>query len=170
MNVRITAGLAVVTAMLVAGCTSDAPDESSASPAVSPLEGTWRTPAVSPRDVEATLHRHGLEKWVETFQPESPIQRDTVLILHIHDFEWDLYGSSNGGPRREIDYDAAWQVRGHEVEVIHKTGSTTYRWTVEEGVLTLEWLSTTQPPYKGIPDEVFQRALYMTQDFARSAA
>ena len=61
MNVRITAGLAVVTAMLVAGCTSDAPDESSASPAVSPLEGMWRTPAVSPRDVEATLHRHGLD-------------------------------------------------------------------------------------------------------------
>ena len=162
-------GLIGVAAMLLTGCTSDEPDRSETLSAVSALEGTWRTPPISLRDAEDTLRRHGLEKWVERFRPESPIKSDTVLILHIHDLEWDLYGSSDGGPREEIDYDAAMQVSGSKVEVVHRTGSTSYRWSVDDGhILKLTWLSTTQPPYRGIPDEVFQRVLYMTQDFTKS--
>ena len=34
--------------------------------------------------------------------------------------------------------------------------------------LTLEWVSTTQPDYNGVPDEVYQRALYMTSEFTRA--
>jgi hypothetical protein len=33
--------------------------------------------------------------------------------------------------------------------------------------LLLEWLETTYGGYKGIPEEVFQRALYMTSEFGR---
>jgi hypothetical protein len=53
------------------------------------------------------------------------------------------------------------------VEKTHATGVTTYRWSVDGDTLTLEWLSTTEPPVEGIPDEVFGRALYMTQPFTR---
>lgn len=158
-----------VAAILPTGCTSDEPDRSATLSAVSALEGTWRTPPISPRDADDTLRRHGLEKWIERIRPESPIKPDTVLILHIHDLEWDLYGSSDGGPLKEIDDDAAMQVNGNKVEVVHRTGSTTYRWSIDDGdILTLDWLGTTQPPHRGIPDEVFQRVLYMTQDFTRS--
>ena len=54
---------------------------------------------------------------------------------------------------------------GDTVVVSHGADSNTYRWSVEGGVLELTWLETTYPPYKGIPEEVFQRALYETADF-----
>jgi hypothetical protein len=58
-------------------------------------------------------------------------------------------------------------VKGDRVEKIHATGVTTYRWSVDGDALALEWLSSTEEPYEGIPDEVFGRALYMTQPFMR---
>ena len=58
-------------------------------------------------------------------------------------------------------------MKGDTVKVTHSTGSTTHRWTVNGDRLTLEWDSTTQPDYNGVPDEVYQRALYMTADFTK---
>ena len=45
--------------------------------------------------------------------------------------------------------------------------SNTYRWSVDGDYLTLRWQKTTFPPHIGIPEEVFQRALYMTARFKR---
>jgi hypothetical protein len=174
--------LAVATAVLFAGCGSDEATQgttalgepstttttSATSPeATSPLEGTWRTGPISPRDVDATLRRYGLDKWIERFRAVTPIPTTTVLILDIRAGEWDLYGKSKGEPRLEIDYDAGYAVRGDEVDKVHATGATTYRWTVDGDRLTLEWLRSTEPPSEGIPDEVFSRVLYMTRDFER---
>lgn len=133
------------------------------------IEGTWQTGPISPRDVDATLRRDGLAKWIDRFRPVTPITASTTLILDLHDGEWDLYGKPRNGPRKEIDYDAEYVVKGERVEKIHATGTTTYRWSVNGDALTLEWLSSTEPPYKGIPDQVFGRALYMTQPFTRQS-
>jgi len=38
---------------------------------------------------------------------------------------------------------------------------------VDGDTLTLEFLTAAIPPHEGVPDEVFQRALYMTRDFKR---
>ena len=132
-----------------------------------PLEGTWQTDVISQAEAEKTLKEHGLGQHIEDFRPLSPIQRDTVLILHLHRGEWDLYGKAEGGARKEIDFDAAYTVLGDEVVVAHADGATTFRWSVEGGTLTLTWLSTSLPPYKGLPDEAFQRVLYMTRAFER---
>jgi hypothetical protein len=155
------------------GATSNDPNttatETAAADAASPLEGTWQTGPISPRDVDATLRRDGLAKWIERFRPVTPIAASTTLILDLHDGEWDLYGKPRSGPREEIDYDAEYVVKGDRVEKIHATGVTTYRWSVDGNTLALEWLSSTEPPYKGIPDEVFSRALYMTQPFMQQS-
>jgi ABC-type transport system substrate-binding protein len=173
------------TAVLLAGCGSDEATQtttssgeppstttltttSATSPeAASPLEGTWRTDPITRRDVEGTLRRYGLEKWIKRFQTVTPIPATTVLILDIREGEWDLYGKATGEPRVEIDYDAGYAVRGDEVDKVHATGATTYRWSVDGDTLTLEWLRSTEPPSEGIPDEVFSRVLYMTRDFER---
>lgn len=147
---------------------SAAPPSAAPSPEpVSPLEGTWRTPPISPRDAEAPLRQSGLAKWIKRFRPLTPFAADTVLILEIEEPTWNLYGKPKGEPRQEIDYDANYALHGNKVEVIHATGSTTFRWFVDGDTLTLEWLKSTQAPYKGIPDEVFQRALYMTEEFTK---
>ena len=115
------------------------------------------------------MRREGLAKWIERFRPISPVADSTTLILDLHDGEWDLYGKPRSGPREEIDYDAEYAVKGDKVTKIHGTGATTYRWSVDGDALKLEWLSTTEPSSEGIPDEVFGRALYMTQRFMRQS-
>lgn len=173
MKIRTNSiALIALAALLLAGCGSNSrgsPDEASASPTTkteSALEGTWRTQPISLSDAEATLRKHGLGKWIKKFRADPPIQGETVLILDVRD-EWDLYGESEGGPREEIDYDADYVVKGDTVKVTHSTGSTTHKWSVDGERLTLKWHSTTQPAYNGVPDEVYQRALYMTAEFTR---
>jgi hypothetical protein len=177
--------LVVGLAIILTGCGSDdttsdpvaaepsAPADEATSPAAetpeaaSPLDGTWKTSAISTADAEDTLRRYGLAKRIDEFRSNSPFAGDTVLILQVADGGWDLYGKSKSEGRYEIDYNAESRVEGSNVVVSHATGSNKFRWSVEGDALTLKWLSGSNPPYEGIPDEVFQRALYMTSDFER---
>ena len=78
----------------------------------SPLEGTWQAGPISAADAEATLREHGLEEWIEAFQPLTPVAADTLLILEIRAGQWDLSGESSGHPGVEIDHDADYVVAG----------------------------------------------------------
>jgi len=184
---KVTRGWAVAVAaasMLMAGCasedsppttalpdggasssaTSEAPTTSEA-PAASPLEGSWRAGPVSLEETEATLRRHGLDRWVDDYRANAPFSADTVLVLTVEDGAWDLYGKSGGGQLEPIDYDAEYEIDGDTVVFHHSDGSNTYRWRVDDNTLTLHFVQSTMPSYRGIPDEVFQRALYMTETF-----
>ncbi len=145
--------------------TSEAP-ATSEEPAASPLEGTWRTRPISLRDAEATLRRQGFGEWIERFHKIPPITKVTVLDLSIEGGQWNLYGESEGG-REPIDYDAEYEIDGDTVTFHHSDGSNTHRWIVDGDTLSLEFVKGTMPPYEGVPDEVFQRALYMTEAFTR---
>lgn len=166
---RSAAVALATTSILLVGCgsdTSETPAATSEAPAASPLEGTWRTGSISPRDTEATLRRQGFARFVEDYRANAPFSTDTVLVLSIEDGQWNLYGESEG--RREpIDYDAEYKIDGDTVTFDHSDGSNTHRWTVGGDTLTLEFVKGTMPTYEGIPDEVFQRALYMTEAFTR---
>ncbi len=142
------------------------PPAISEAPAASPLEGTWSTEPISLRDAEATLRRQGFGKWIEKFHKIPPFSKVTVLQLSIEDGQWNLYGESEGG-REPIDYDAEYEIAGDTVTFHHSDGSNTHRWTVDGDTLSLEFVKSTLPAYHGIPDEVFQRALYMTEGFTR---
>jgi hypothetical protein len=175
----VTAAIAAVLSVPAAGTRLLGPEEpfrevtyeqrniAASLEAVSRLEGTLRTGPISQRQAEATLRRYGLTKWIGRFRPLSPLAETTRLILVINHGEWNLYGKSGDGPRESIDYNAEYVVNGNKMDKIHATGVTTFRWSVNGDRLTLVWLRTTEPPYEGIPDEVFQRALYMTRDFKR---
>ncbi len=165
--------LAAVLLMLSTGagaCSSsdgDAASTTTTAPALAtPLAGAWRTAPVSPTDAEAMLGTAGLSEWIEEFRARAPFEDDTVLVLEVGD-EWDLYGESDDGGRAEIDFDASYEVDGDEVVVIHSAGSNTFRWEVAGDTLTLEHLASTMPAFEGVPEEVFQRALYMTAEFTR---
>jgi hypothetical protein len=75
---------------------------------------------------------------------------------------------SADGALLPVDYDASYDIVGDEVTVNHSDGSNMFRWVVEGDVLTLEWLGTTFPE-SDIPEELFQRVLYMTSEFTREA-
>ena len=160
-RLAVTAG--VMVSALSVGASADAFTEAKA-----PLVGTWRTDPISQADAELTLRRHGLSRWIAPFRRQTPITEPMSLILVITPSEWDLYGKPKGKPRVEIDYDAKYVVnRGGTVDKIHSSGFTTLGWSVKGRTLTLRWLETTEPPATGIPDRVFQYALYMTRTFAR---
>jgi hypothetical protein len=135
----------------------------------SPLLGTWRTGVITRADSEATLRRHGLAKWISPFRKVTPFMEPKAMVLVVSPKEWDLYGKAKGKPREEIDYDARYVIHGSTVDKIHSTGVTTLRWSVKGRTLTLRWLRTTEPSYGGIPDKVYQHALYMTQNFTRAS-
>ena len=175
------------TSMLLVGCGSDdstsatgtpsdtaTPTATTAAPtseasSASPLEGTWQTGRISLRETEATVRRHGLGRWVKAYRNNAPFFDETVLTLTIEDGAWDLYGKAKGGQSEPIDYDAEYEIDGDTVVFHHSDGSNTYRWEVDDDVLRLHFERSTLPGYRGIPDEVFQRALYMTTTFARRA-
>jgi len=132
-----------------------------------PFVGTWRTTIISQADAEVTLRRQGLSKWIAPFRRQTPFTEPMSLILVVTQEEWNLYGKPKGKPRVEIDYNAKYVVKGSTLDKIHSTGFTTLRWSVKGRKLTLRWVKTTEPPYAGIPDKVFQYSLYMTRNFSR---
>ncbi len=182
---RSAAVVVATTSMLLVGCseapddqtgtpaTSAAPDDgasitaTSEAPAASALEGAWQAGPISIKETEATLRRYGLGRWVEDYRANAPFSGDTVLTLTIENGAWDLYGASGGGQPEPIDYDAEYEIDGDTVTFHHSDGSNTHRWTVDGDTLSLEFVTGTMPLYEGIPDEVFQRALYMTEAFTR---
>ena len=182
---RTAAVVLTAAAVLLVGCGAD--DDTSATessndtsspsatapalseePAVSPLEGSWQAGPLSLKDTEATIRRYGLGRYVEDYRENSPFfGDDTVLTLTIENGAWDLYGQSGGGEPVPIDYNAEYEIDGDTVVFHHSDGSNFYRWQVDEDALTLHFVRSTLPGYRGIPDEVFQRALYMTATFTR---
>jgi hypothetical protein len=149
--------------------TSQAPTTTppSEAPSVSPLEGTWHAGPISLKETEATVRRYGFGRYVKGYRDNSPFSGDTVLTLTIEDGAWDLYGRARGGQPEPIDYDADYEIDGDTVVFHHSDGSNTYRWVVHHDTLRLHFVQSTLPDYRGIPDEVFQRALYMTEAFTR---
>lgn len=144
-----------------------APSGTSTAVGAVPFAGIWHTDEISQADAEATLRRHGLAKWITRFRRQTPFTEPIALQLVVRRAEWDLYGKPQGKPRFAIDYDAKWWLPDDRtVRKIHGTGITTFRWSVSGGALKLRWLRTTEPDFMGIPDEVFQRALYMTRTFS----
>ena len=146
---------------------SEAPPATSVTQAESALEGTWQTGPISLKETEATVRRYGLGRWVEDYRKNAPFSADTVLTLTIESGAWDLYGGSGGGQPEPIDYDAEYEIGGDTVVFHHSDGSNTYRWEVDHDTLRLSFVRSTLPGYRGIPEEVFQRALYMTATFSR---
>ena len=117
-----------------------------------------------------TAREAGLGESVGGFEQNAPISdTPTALILKIGDSTWDLYGQTQGGQREPIDYNAHYVVEGDTVVVNHRDGANTFRWSVNEDILKLTWLKTTIGNTEGIPEEVFQRGLYMTADFQRTS-
>ncbi len=152
-----------------------------------PVAGVWRTDPITVDDMKRTLRAHGLAKWAGRFAKHAPIGKSpTALVLQIdtrdgfpgYPFDWHLYAEPAAGSRKTlIDYriqdqrpagpNLRYEQDGDELVVSYEGDSNAYRSSVDGKYLTLTWQKTTYPPSMGIPEEVFQRALYMTAKFKR---
>ena len=129
----------------------------------------WHTGVVSPDDARAVLQDAGLQEYIQPFFATWMPGQTNIFTLRISGGRWALYVSKDGGPAVEDD-SGAYTITGGTVTIRHSTtGSDTHRWSVNGDMLRLTYASDTFGPVAGIPEEVFQRVLYMSSSWTRGA-
>lgn len=147
---------------------STAPEPSASVAATSevettPIDGTWTTPTLAPSDFRRTLTRHGLGAHADTFL--AGLGEAVDLTLEVGGGFWALSASINGEPMSMADR-GTFEMQGRRVLVRPSSGGENlFRWRVADGELALALVSTTEPPYEGLPAETYQRGLYSTSPF-----
>jgi hypothetical protein len=139
----------------------------STSPAA-PVEGTWKTSPFGRAAITSTLAAAGLAPHVERFFKVDETPDDLVITLRIEAGQWTAYRAAGSGAPTVNDR-GTYTVDGDTLLYRPNSGGlNTYRWSVTGDQLTLTFVSTTEPDYKGIPNDVFQRAFYTTVAFHRA--
>ena len=118
------------------------------------------------------------------------LEIDTRRGFPGYPFDWHLYAEPEAGSRKTmIDYrmqtdrlgaggedfpadiprgpGLRYEQDGDQLVASYDGDSNTYRWSIDGKYLRLKWQKTTYPPHMGIPEEVFQTALYTTAKFKR---
>jgi hypothetical protein len=147
----------------------------SVAPTATPpgIEGTWRTEPRSRQMVADALKADGLQQWVKPFLalPASDgVSDNEAIMLRISATQWTAYRVVGSTAPNVNDRQTA-TIQGDTITVRPADGgatTTTYRWTVVGDRLSLTLVSSTGGEYKGIPEEVFQRAFYTVTPFQRT--
>ncbi len=184
MTVRFSLWPLVVTALALAvsaGCgsptdvgdtsstTTEAPiaETPSASVDPEPVEGTWTSLGIARADFRRALARHGLGEHAEAFATKAGLGRSVDLTLEVSEKFWTLYVGMDGQAGGLADR-GTYELQGQRVVVQPNSGGkNVFRWTVTGNELALTLVSTTEPPYEGVPAEVFQSGYYATNAFTR---
>lgn len=152
--------------------TTSAPEDAAASQAADAVEGRWETAPISRSAVETTLGAVGLSQWIEQWIGLSDFQdfrEDAVVTLSLEQGRWTAEVAVGDDPPQVADA-GSFSVEGDTVLYTPNSGGVnTYRWMIDGDQLELEFISTTEPDFAGIPNEVFQRALYTVSPFQRAA-
>ena len=113
--------------------------------------------------------------WLRTASASTPTTflagfgEEVELTLEVGGGFWTLSSSVDGGATAMTDR-GRFELEGKKVVVRPNSGGkNTFRWTVAGDELALDLVSTTEPPYEGVPAETFQRGLYTASPFARAA-
>jgi hypothetical protein len=181
--VRRGAAAALVAAAAVAAAVVATPDDGRESPAPplttpsasqdvgtpnGPLEGTWTSDEITAEDVRAAARdagRPGIAAAMLDVLPPRPFH---VVLL--------ITGTGlNQGFRS-----SAGETSADDVETILIEGSRVFlrplnapggvnehTWALEDGVLRLTFVSTTEADTRGVPGEAWQRLLYDTSAFTK---
>jgi hypothetical protein len=145
--------------------TSSASETETETAEVTPIDGTWTTPTLTPTDFRRVLTAHGLGKHTDAFL--SGFGEAVALTLEVGGGFWTLSSSVDGGATAVADR-GSFEIDDKTVVVLPNSGGkNTFRWKVAGDELTLDLVSTTEPPYEGVPAETYQRGLYTASPFGR---
>ena len=176
-TLRLVAML-VVLAGVAAGCGGSEDEDSTSSnaaptttaPAVenddaaSAVEGTWQSPPLSAAAAQDVLRTADLDEWAEPWI----VYEEGGLTFKLEAGQWTVEKRLGDNPPRGVDR-GTFTADGDTLQYTpYAGGVNTYRWTVTANQLVLEFVSTTEPDFQGVPAEVFQRALYTVAPFERA--
>lgn len=175
---RAAAAATLVVAALV-GCGLDAPAGQARSTSVpapsqstlpspgSPVEGTWKTDPFGRTAIATTLTAAGLGQHIEQFFKVDETRDGMVITVRIEAGQWTAYRAV-GNDAPTVNDRGTYTLEGSTLLYRPNAGGlNTYRWSVTGNQLTLTFVSTTEPDYEGIPNDVFQQAFYTTVPFHR---
>jgi hypothetical protein len=137
-------------------------------PDASALDGTWRSAPLTKGDVRRAARDAGHPGATAAMLgalPSTPFR--LVLVVDL-DRNSTLLKLRTGGREQTSDQENI-EVSGDQVVLRPRfaEGENVHRWTVEDGVLRLSFVSTTERPSEGAPSEAWQRLLYDTAAFTR---
>jgi hypothetical protein len=163
---------AALVAMALAGCGSDAPPAATPQAATptagSAVEGTWATQPFGRDAIAGTLTAAGLNEHVQRFFTIDETPNDLVITLRLAAGQWTAYRAA-GSVAASVNDRGTYTVEGGMLLYRPNAGGlNTYRWSITGDRLSLTFVSTTEPPYEGLPNDVFQRAFYTTVPFTRA--
>lgn len=165
------AAVAMAAAALV-GCGADfPPGQIGPTPGIrspSPVEGTWKTQPFGRSAIAATLMAAGLGQHVDQFFQTDRTPEDLVISIRIDASQFTAYRENGGGVPTVNDRGTYTLERGTLLYRPNSGGVNTYTWSVSGDQLKLTFVSTTEPDYEGLPNDVFQRAFYTTASFHRA--
>ncbi len=178
--VRRVATAALVAAAAVVAVVVAAPDDGDQSPARpsnpshsqdvgspnGPLEGRWTSGPITTADVRAAARAAGRPDVASAMLDQLP-PRPFHITLHVTGT-----GLNQGFRSRQGD------TTGDDVELLEFNGPRVYlrprnapggtnvhTWVVEDGVLRMTFVSTTEADTEGVPGEAWQRLIYDTAGF-----
>jgi hypothetical protein len=177
---RWAAAAATLVVAALVGCDSDGPagqplsttppvsSPASTPASASPAEGTWKSEPFGRTAIAKTLADAGLGKHVEQFFKIDETPENMVITIRIMAGQWTAYRAVGDGAAAVNDR-GTYTIDGDTLLYRPNAGGlNTYRWSVAGDQLTLMFLSTSEPAYEGIPNDVFQRAFYTVVSFHRA--
>ena len=181
--VRRGAAAALVAAAVVAAAVVAAPDDgrerptpplTTPSPSVDvgtpngPLEGTWTSGSITAEDVRAAARdagRPGVAAAMLDVLPPRPFR----IILLVTGTGLNQRFRSGEGETSAYDVETI-EIEGSRIFLRPRNapgGVNEHSWVLEDGVLRLAFVSTTEADTDGVPGEAWQRLLYDTSAFTR---
>ncbi len=135
---------------------------------VAPIEGTWSTATLQRAAFRKALPKQGLGAHSEAFVSE--LGTTVELTLEIGAGFWTLYAGMDDAARTVTDR-GTYELKGKRVLVRPNSGGENlFGWHIDGEELALELVSTTEPPYDGVPAETYQRGFYTTSEFIRETS
>lgn len=130
-----------------------------------PLEGVWRTELISARDVRVALATSGHADRADRLLSQVPNPFRLV---------WTVDGTVTqmrvvGRDEKFIVDDEIITVTGDQLVLSprYDVGESVHQIVTDDGLLRLDFVSTTEASTGGVPGDVWQRVLYDTFDFTR---
>jgi hypothetical protein len=137
--------------------------------ALTPVDGTWQTDPITTADQARAITSAGFpRRFVDAFLRDQGERRTIRYSITFEDGVFTTHAAADGGANQGLD-NGSYEVRDDRLILRpFSGGSTTYRFAVDGDSLSLELLVDTQAPYRGIPDEVFVRGIYLVAPFTKS--
>jgi len=133
-----------------------------------PLEGTWTSGSITAEDVRAAARdagRPGVAAAMLDVLPPRPFR--IVLLVTGTGLNQGFLSSEGETSANDVE---AIEIEGSRIFLRPRNapgGVNEHAWVLEDGVLRLAFVSTTEADTDGVPGEAWQRLLYDTSAFTR---